>query len=139
MKIMNNEIKQLCEVSEEITLSIEEKTEEIDYSVEWERAHAYNTALFEKNDPDAFRKAEKAESPDEEYLSCLNLTGDGMMGYIEIPKIDVKLSLYHTTDENVLEKYGRDIVEDAKKGKIEIEYYSDDELARIIQIINANN
>ena len=25
-----------------------------------------------------------------------------------------------------------------KKGKIEIEYYSDDELARIIQIINAN-
>lgn len=83
---------------------IKEQADTIDYSEEWDRAHAYNEALFKKNDPDAFRKAEKAETPDEEYMSCLNLTGDGMMGYIEIPKIDVKLSLYHTTDENVLEK-----------------------------------
>ena len=84
--------------------AVKTQAETIDYSAEWEKAHAYNVSLFEKNDPDAFKKAEKAETPDEEYMSCLNLTGDGMMGYIEIPKIDVKSSLYHTTDENVLEK-----------------------------------
>lgn len=83
---------------------IQEKEKQINYSAEWERARAYNKALFEKNDPDAFKNAEKAETPDEEYLSCLDLAGDGMMGFIEIPKISVKLSLYHTIDESVLEK-----------------------------------
>ena len=37
-------------------------------------------------------------------MSCLNLTGDGMMGYVEIPKIGVKIPVYHTTDEAVLER-----------------------------------
>lgn len=44
-----------------------------------------------------------AEVPDEEYVSCLNLVGDGMMGYVEIPKIDVKVPIYHSSDEEVLE------------------------------------
>ena len=83
---------------------VTEEIEKKDYSDEWEKARAYNEALFEKNDPNAFAKAEWAESPDEEYLSCLNITGDGMMGYLEIPTIDVKLPIYHTTDENVLQK-----------------------------------
>ena len=45
-----------------------------------------------------------AEEPDEIYMSCLNLTGDGMMGIVKIPKIDVKIPIYHTTSEEVLEK-----------------------------------
>ena len=77
---------------------------EKDYSEEWEKARAYNEALYEKNDPYAFARAEYAEEPDEEYLSCLNITEDGMMGYLEIPTIDVKLPIFHTTDENVLEQ-----------------------------------
>ena len=75
-----------------------------DYSEEWEKARVYNEALYEKNDPYAFIRAEYAEEPDEEYLSCLNITEDGMMGYLEIPTIDVKLPIFHTTDENVLEQ-----------------------------------
>ena len=75
-----------------------------DYSEEWEKARAYNEALYEKNDPYAFARAEYAEEPDEEYLSCLSVTKDGMMGYLEIPTIDVKLPIFHTTDENVLEQ-----------------------------------
>lgn len=80
------------------------KLQKEDYSDEWEKANAYNHALFEENDPNAFAKAEWRESIDEEYLSCLNIAGDGMMGYLEIPTIDIKLPIYHTTDENVLQK-----------------------------------
>lgn len=39
----------------------------------------------------------------EAYNQELNFNNDGIMGYIEIPKIDVKLSLFHGTDEKVLE------------------------------------
>lgn len=38
------------------------------------------------------------------YEEVLNLNGDGVMGYVEIPKIDVNLPIYHGTSEEVLEK-----------------------------------
>ena len=82
---------------------VAEEKEKTDYSTEWEKARAYNEELYEKNDPYAFARAEYAEEPDEIYLSCLDVMGDGMMGYLEIPTIDIKLPIYHTTDENVLE------------------------------------
>jgi len=37
------------------------------------------------------------------YYEALNLTGNGIMGYIQIPKIDVALPVYHGTAENVLQ------------------------------------
>ncbi len=40
----------------------------------------------------------------EEYGAQLDLTGTGMMGYIRIPKIHVSLPIYHTAEEDVLEK-----------------------------------
>jgi len=43
------------------------------------------------------------EEPDEEYTACLNLSGDGMMGYVEIPKIRVKIPIYHTVEAEILE------------------------------------
>ena len=39
----------------------------------------------------------------EAYNQELNFNNNGIMGYIEIPKIHVKLSLFHGTDEKVLE------------------------------------
>ena len=39
----------------------------------------------------------------EEYNSVLDVTGTGIMGYIEIPKINVKLPVYHTIDDAVLQ------------------------------------
>ena len=53
--------------------------------------------------PDSFANAAHSEEADEGYMSCLNLTGDGMMGYVEVPKIHVKLPIFHTTDEEVLQ------------------------------------
>ena len=40
---------------------------------------------------------------DEEYESLLNPYETGMMGYIQIPKIDVELPIYHGTKESVLQ------------------------------------
>ena len=39
-----------------------------------------------------------------EYNSLLNITKDGIMGFIDIPKIDVKLPIFHGTSDNVLKK-----------------------------------
>lgn len=39
---------------------------------------------------------------DEVYRSYLDLTGTGIMGTLEIPKINVNLPIYHGTDETVL-------------------------------------
>lgn len=83
---------------------LEEQQEAIDYSAEWERARSYNDALYPMILPDSFAIASAADEPDEEYMASLNLTGDGMMGYVEIPKIDIKIPIYHTTDEEVLQK-----------------------------------
>ena len=38
-----------------------------------------------------------------DYDGLLNLTGNGMMGYIEIPAIDVLLPIYHGVDEESLQ------------------------------------
>ncbi|MCD8125058.1 MAG: class C sortase [Lachnospiraceae bacterium] len=75
-----------------------------DLSAEWERAWAYNEALFPSILPDSFAIAEAQDEPGEEYMACLNLAGDGIMGYVSIPKIDIKLPIYHTTSEEVLQE-----------------------------------
>ena len=77
---------------------------EIDYEAEWKRAEAFNQALLPSILPDSFAIASASDEPDKEYMSCLNIAGDGMMGIVEIPKIDIKLPIYHTTDEDVLAK-----------------------------------
>lgn len=77
---------------------------EIDYKAEADRATAYNKALLPSILPDSFAVAEASEEEDDEYMSCLNLSGNGMMGYVEIPKINVKIPVFHTTDDEVLQK-----------------------------------
>lgn len=42
--------------------------------------------------------------PDDYYETLLNLTGNSMMGYVEIPKIDVTEPIYHYTHEISLGK-----------------------------------
>lgn len=43
-----------------------------------------------------------SDEREKEYNELLNPTNNGVMGYIEIPKIGVKLPIYHGTDETVL-------------------------------------
>lgn len=89
--------------SYEETVNEKNAAGEIDYKVEEDRAEAYNNALLPSILPDSFAVAEASEE-DEEYMSCLNLTGDGMMGYVEIPKINIKIPVFHTTEDEVLQK-----------------------------------
>lgn len=100
----NNYRQQRLISSYEDTVAQKEEAGEIDYDAEWAKAQAYNEALLPSILPDSFAVAEASDEPDEEYMSCLNITGDGMMGMVEIPKIDVNLPIYHTTSEEVLEK-----------------------------------
>lgn len=84
------------------TISEKEDTGAIDYAAEKKAAEAYNEDLLPSILPDSFAVAQASEE-DERYMSCLNITGNGMMGSVEIPEIDIKLPVFHTTSEEVLE------------------------------------
>ena len=43
------------------------------------------------------------EEQEKEYNKLLNINDTGIMGYINIPKIDIQLPIYHGTDEAVLQ------------------------------------
>ena len=74
-----------------------------DYSREWEIARSFNDALKENNlYGDAFGEAD-ADLTDTEYWQILNAAGDGVMGYMSIPKINIRLAIYHGTAESVLQ------------------------------------
>lgn len=68
---------------------------------EWRRAEEYNELLQAGPITDPFSNVDKVE-PFTEYDTVLNV--DGVMGYIEIPSIDVKLPIYHGVSEEVLQK-----------------------------------
>lgn len=84
------------------TIAQKEQGDDIDYEAEWERARAYNESLKPMILPDSFAVAQ-ASGRDEEYMACLNLNGDEIMGIVEIPKIDVTIPIYHTTEDEVLQ------------------------------------
>ena len=62
-------------------------------------AQAYNENLA----PLRYNR-EAVEAASQDYEALLNLNGSGIMGYIEIPKLDINLPIYHGTGEKVLEK-----------------------------------
>lgn len=74
-----------------------------DFSAEWEKARAFNDTLTENNIYGDVFAEENENLEDTEYWSVLNAAGDGVMGYISIPKINVKLSIYHGTSDDILQ------------------------------------
>ena len=68
-----------------------------------EKAIAYNETLVSGvQAEDAFTN-EALTGASENYGSLLNLTGNSIMGYVEIPGIAVTLPIYHGTDADTLE------------------------------------
>ena len=61
-------------------------------------ARKYNKSLLKKSDHWKLSKKDKKK-----YESLLDVSGTGIMGYIEIPKIDCSLPIYHGTDEGALQ------------------------------------
>lgn len=99
----NHRQKQMISGYEEV-IAKKEKNGEINYTQEWENATTYNSVLQPIILPDSFAIAEASDEKDSSYFACLNLNDDGMMGYIEVPKINIKIPIYHTTEEEVLQK-----------------------------------
>ena len=68
------------------------------YEELWDAAWDYNQSLLHR--PNDFLLSDEQK---EIYKSLLDFGGNGIMGYIEIPMIDVMLPIYHGTKESVLQ------------------------------------
>ena len=68
------------------------------------RAETYNENLIGNSDiHNPFSDGEDFKI-NEEYNKILNVDGSGIMGYLEIPKINVKLPIYHGTNDDIMKK-----------------------------------
>lgn len=67
----------------------------LDYANAKVSAKEWNRKLFEK-------EIDGNEPEENGYYDELDLTGTGIMGYIDIPRIDLYLPIYHGTDESTL-------------------------------------
>ena len=71
------------------------KIEDADLTDAFKQAEIYNDALF-------IGETDEEERPDYGELLCT--TEDGIMGYVEIPAIQIRLPIYHGCTENELSK-----------------------------------
>ena len=99
----NHRQKQLIGNYESV-ISDKEAAGNTDYAAEMKKAEAYNDALLPSILPDSFAVADASTETDSSYEDSLNIAGDGMMGIVEIPKIAIKLPIYHGTGDEVLQK-----------------------------------
>lgn len=63
-------------------------------------AEQYNNALA----PVSAYEQESLSEASQNYDTLLNMGGNGIMGYVEIPSIQVNLPIYHGTDSETLER-----------------------------------
>ena len=68
------------------------------YEKLWNEAIEYNRVLADRSDRFEMTRADR-----QEYESLLNVSGNGIMGYIEVPAINCSLPIYHGTNEAVLQ------------------------------------
>lgn len=79
-------------------MEIVEQTDDSQLRKAWNLAQRYNAAIVPGAKVDASFTREAIQAASENYDSQLNLAGDGIMGYVEIPMIKVMLPIYHGTD-----------------------------------------
>lgn len=75
-----------------------EELDEEDYEAFWQAAVEYNKEMASTGN-----RFSLSEEEEEEYNKILDITGTGIMGYVEIPSIQCSLPIYHGTDEAVLQ------------------------------------
>lgn len=69
-----------------------------DYNDVWQAATDYNWDMKSRGNRFLLDDEER-----ETYETMLNVAGNGVMGYVEIPKIECRLPIYHGTNEAVLQ------------------------------------
>ena len=74
-----------------------------DFTSKWEKAKAFNDTIQQNNlYGDVFGEDEN-DIKGTEYWKILNVADDGVMGYLSIPKINIKLAIYHGTGDDELQ------------------------------------
>jgi len=74
-----------------------------DFTEEWKRAKSFNEQVeYNALYADVF-SAKGQNITETEYWNVLNIAGDGIMGYLSVPKISIKLAIYHGAEEAVLQ------------------------------------
>ena len=71
---------------------------QVEYDKLWAEAQAYNEKLAKQDSIFLLPEAQKKE-----YTKLLDISGTGIMGYIEIPSIRCSLPIYHGTEESALQ------------------------------------
>lgn len=74
------------------------KIDSLDYEKIWKDAQEYNRKLLTKRNRYFLTDEER-----EEYNNILNVAGNGIIGYIEIPAIKSSLAIYHGIEESILQ------------------------------------
>ena len=69
-----------------------------------ELAFAYNRSIVPGASTEDAYSQEGLKAASQNYDSQLNVAGNGIMGYVEIPKISVNLPIYHGTENDSLER-----------------------------------
>lgn len=80
-----------------------EQTDDADLQRARDQAISYNTAIIPGASQNNYTQ-EGLASAAVDYENLLNLAGDSIMGYVEIPKIQVLLPIYHGTEGETLER-----------------------------------
>lgn len=75
-----------------------ENMEDQDKQLYWDSAVAYNKSLLHR--PNSFILTEEQTA---QYNELLNVSGNGIMGYIVIEQLNISLPIYHGTDDAVLQ------------------------------------
>ena len=79
-------------------LSQDQRLEQLD------AARSYNEVLYAQNGSNTPQMSEYGEYvAGENYMELLNVSDDGIMGYLMLPKLDEAVAIYHGTDEAVLQ------------------------------------
>lgn len=88
----------IADYNEAVDTNSDEKNEEL-----WQQAKEYNAKLAQSGIDLSLGSKDDSDPEKEEYLNTLDVSGTGIMGYISIPSVHIRLPIYHDTSEGVLQ------------------------------------
>ena len=88
-----HQTRAIASYSEQVANLDDDKYEEL-----WQAAQSYNESLTKRANEFTLTDEQKKQ-----YEELLNVSGSGVMGYIEIPSINCSLPIYHGTGDSVLQ------------------------------------
>lgn len=91
----------------EIHTTYEEVIQQTDDTVlknAYQQAEAYNRSIIPGTMEENAYSKEAIAAASENYENLLNICGDGIMGYVAVPKLNVELPIFHGTGSDSLER-----------------------------------